>query len=253
MRDAWVGLGAASLIASGGWITSQHAHLMAMFYGGFITFVYYATLHGIFSNNTLRNFLVGLGLLTLLSVLCLFEIRFSGLSNEHIRTRLILFVLSIPIAGFYLSPFGLQSMKFALRHVPLLKAPVIAFCWTMLTCFLPVLFGAPVLPVPMVVSRFLLILGLAILADIIDAFEDQGILITVPSAMGIGRARLIAIAFFIASDAMLYAGGWLPWFLCVTPLALVPALWVRPPLATWKVLLVDGVSVFYFPLMYMIG
>ena len=154
------------MIAAGMYLNTGEILVRPVIAGGLITFIYYTALHSVFSNNEKKNFVISSFLLAIVCLSYFLEINTNNLQNPKHQLRLILFIAALLSAVLYVSPVVLSKFRIHLRQIPLIKAPVIAFCWTIFTCFLPVLSGTPVVDFLIIGSRFFVIRGMGILFDV---------------------------------------------------------------------------------------
>jgi 4-hydroxybenzoate polyprenyltransferase len=106
----------------------------------------------------------------------------------HLALLSLLYSLPVlPIRGKY----------WPLRHIPLLKIFLIAYVWTCVTVWLPLLaYNQPIFTGEvwlLFLRRFLFILAITIIFDIRDVERDRATgTITLPGTIGVKRARYIA-------------------------------------------------------------
>lgn len=238
------------MLASGMFLNTGEVLWKPVIAGALITFVYYTALHSVFSSNEWKNFVISSVLLSVVGLTYLLEIKTDQLQQPMVKTRLFFFISALLIALLYVSPVVLRRFRIHLREIPFIKAPVIAFCWTIFTCFLPVLSGEPIVDYMIIISRFLMILPIAILFDLMDMPEDSGKIRTIPLFIGKVSTKLLCAIMFVLSDLLLFFHGSSSWPLLISPLALGIIAFVRPPTTVQKSLILDGLTVIYFPLIY---
>ncbi|KAA5545688.1 UbiA prenyltransferase family protein [Adhaeribacter rhizoryzae] len=130
--------------------------------------------------------LAGVGALYLFFKVILF--RYNILLLAHLGVLAVLYSLPVlPIRG----------QLWPLRHIPLLKIFLIAYVWTCVTVWLPLLaYNQPIFSAEawlFFLRRFLFILPITIIFDIRDVERDRATgTITLPGTIGINKAKFIA-------------------------------------------------------------
>lgn len=131
-------------------------------------------------------------------------------THEHLALLLPALLVTMVYSRHTLQPHTGRS----LRDIPYIKVFIIAYCWSALT----VLPAATINPVNdqltgigllIVVShRFLFVLALAILSDVIDLEKDRPLIKTFPTLFGKKGSLLVAMILALISDIILSQVEW---------------------------------------------
>ncbi|MDO4728093.1 MAG: hypothetical protein Q4B43_03695 [Bacteroidota bacterium] len=113
-----------------------------------------------------------------------------------------LIFLTILLTMFYLTPYSQRG----LRNIPRIKIYIVSLCWVLITHLLPVIeVGYPIDNQMLIlgIQRFVLVVLLLLVFDIVDLHQDEQKLQTVPHQLGVYRTKVIAIILLVVSFVLL--------------------------------------------------
>lgn len=164
----------------------------------FFTFLGYNYTRGFMflSRQSHRKQKVVIGIITVLFLLYLW--------NKLQLASFVLIAIAILLTGFYSLPFD----RLSLRSIPRIKIYIVGCCWTIVTHLFPIVASDVAVDVQVLllaIQRFVLVVLLLLVFDIVDMFQDNQKLKTVPHQLGVYRTKLVAVVLVIVSLILLIA------------------------------------------------